>query len=365
MKIAYVCYWFLLERDGVANKITAQVRQWRELGHDAEVFCLQRTFGETRGSRSDWRTVRFSGLRGRYTATSELAEAVERWRPDAVYLRYDLFLPPLLPLLRRRPTVIELNTVDSQEAKLRRRNRRLARVYNAANRHALLRRARGLVCVTHEVAEAPDYAFVRASRIVIANGVDFDVVRPLPPAGASRPRVAFLGSAGQVWHGIDKLVSLAEQLPEIEFDVVGYDDAQLEASARRALPANVTAHGVLGREQYEPVLAACDAAIGTLALHRKRMTEACPLKVREYLGYGVPALIAYDDTDLRGVDAWWLKRIPNTEDNVDRTAAEIGEWIVSVRGRRVPRDDVAPLVSTQAKEPARVAFISSRAAPER
>jgi hypothetical protein len=357
MRLAYVCYWFLLERDGVANKITAQVRQWRELGHDAEIFCLQRTFGQSRGSREDWRTFPFSGLRGRLRATGELARAVEEWGPDAVYLRYDLFLPPLLPLLRRRPTVVEMNTIDSQEAKLRRRHTQLARLYNRQNRHALLQRARGMVCVTHEVAGAPDYAFVRAPKTVIANGVDLSVVKELPPGSSSPPRIAFLGSVGQAWHGIDKLVELAERLPGFEFDVVGYDSEQLRASASRALPPNVTAHGVLAREQYEPILASCDAAVGTLALHRKQMTEACPLKVREYLGYGVPTLIAYDDTDLRDIDAWWLRRIPNTEDNVARHAEEIGRWFESVRGRRVPRQEAGPLVSTEAKERARVEFI--------
>jgi hypothetical protein len=79
--------------------------------------------------------------------------------------------------------------------------------------------------------------------------------------------------------------------------------------------------------------------------------------VREYLGYGVPTLVAYDDTDLRDVDAWWLERIPNTEDNIARHAEQIGRWFESVRGRRVPRQEAGPLVSTEAKERARVEFI--------
>lgn len=40
----------------------------------------------------------------------------------------------------------------------------------------------------------------------------------------------------------------------------------------------------------------CQVCIGTLALHRKNMTEASPLKTREYLAHGFPVIIGYKDT---------------------------------------------------------------------
>ena len=43
MRIAFVCYWNKLARDGVAYKVEGQVARWRAEGHDVEVFCVTRS----------------------------------------------------------------------------------------------------------------------------------------------------------------------------------------------------------------------------------------------------------------------------------------------------------------------------------
>src|SRR5207247_9128294 len=178
----------------------------------------------------------------------------------------------------------------------------------------------------------------------------------VPPAPApDRARVAFLGSARQAWHGLDKIAWLAGQLPDVDFDVVGYDDVRLREALGPSTPDNLHARGILARAEYEPILAACDLAIGTLALHRKNMHEACPLKVREYLAYGLPVVIGYEDTDLDGLDTWYLLRLPNVESNVRDHAGEIHSFLESVRGRRVPRGEVAGRIGSVEKERRRLA----------
>ena len=86
------------------------------------------------------------------------------------------------------------------------------------------------------------------------------------------------------------------------------------------------------------------------------MDEACPLKVRRYLAYGLPVILGYRDTDLDATDAWWLLGLPNTEANVATSLPRIESFVNSVRGRRIPRDEVEPLISAAAKEAARLAF---------
>ena len=192
---------------------------------------------------------------------------------------------------------------------------------------------------------------------VIGNGVDLDAIRPLEPATTERPAAAFLGSMRQVWHGVDKLAWLAEALPDVDFEVVGYDEHWLREAIGSPIPPNMHAHGKLVRDEFEPVLARCVIAFGTLALHRKQMNEACPLKVREYLAFGLPVVIGYDDTDLTGIEPWWLLRVPNAEDNVRQNAERIRSFIADVRGRRVPRDEVADRIGAAAKEQRRLEFM--------
>jgi hypothetical protein len=98
------------------------------------------------------------------------------------------------------------------------------------------------------------------------------------------------------------------------------------------------------------------AALGSLALYKNGMHEACPLKVREYLALGLPVIGACADTDIPD-DAHYYLRLPNDAAPLaphrDAIAAFIEHW----RGRRVAREAVAHL-DTSVKEAARLAFMA-------
>jgi hypothetical protein len=106
------------------------------------------------------------------------------------------------------------------------------------------------------------------------------------------------------------------------------------------LSPNITWHGVLDRKGVLEVLADADVGVGTLALHRKSMQEACPLKMREYLAVGLPVMYGYQDPDIDALGPFAL-RIPNTETNVVDDLTRIDDFVVRCRGIRVPRSSVA------------------------
>lgn len=351
MRIAYVCHWNLDGEDGVSKKVETQARTWREAGHDVTVFAL------APGQASDRNGVRAFSYGDRRAASRRLARAVRGLRPDVVYLRYDLFLPSVWALVRRVPTVVEVNSDD--RAEVRNWRGRVARGYNELNRRMLLGRAAGIVYVTSELATSSSFAPFRGRRhAVIANGI---ALGPVPPAAnpGGRARAVFLGSARQPWHGVDRLARLAAALPELDVDVVGYTPEELGLSISK-LPPNVRVHGRLARTEYEPLLAAADVGVGTLALHRKGMREAAPLKVREYLAAGLPVVIGYDDVDLASAgDPWWVLRVPNTDADID--PERFAEFAASVRGRRVPREEIEPLISVQVKEQVRLDLLAAAA----
>jgi hypothetical protein len=78
----------------------------------------------------------------------------------------------------------------------------------------------------------------------------------------------------------------------------------------------VRIHGVLYGSDLDEVLADCHLAIGSLALHRKVLKEACALKVREYTARGLPFVMSHDDPDLPAGLPWVLK-IPADESPVE------------------------------------------------
>ena len=358
MRLAYVCYLSTLAESGVTRKLEAQTAVWREAGHDARLHILVPARGAARTRLLEFEAsgasvVTFASAARRVAATRELARRVRREAPDVVHLRYDIFVPPVPLVLRDAPLVVDVNTDVLAEFRHR---RTVARAYNAAHFRLVSARARGVVVVTRALREA--WASTGKPCIVVSNGYDLRTVRVLPAPANERPRFVFLGEPSP-WQGADKLVALARLLPDMDFDIVGYRSDQLLDA-----PGNVTFHGVLTRKEFEPILARADVAIGTLALHRKGMNEVPPLKVREYLAYGLPCVVAYDDTDFPRPVPFFL-RLPNVENNVDAAAAgRVREFVTSWQGRRVPRDAIAHL-DIRVKEAQRLAFMERLVHPAR
>jgi hypothetical protein len=350
VRIASVAYWDAFVEDGVARKVTGQVDAWRTLGADARLFVLSRQGAPGAEPALGDEVFTFGSTPGRVAATRALTRSVRSFEPDLAYLRYDLFVPPVgASTFGAASLVAELNTLDRIE--LRGRSAR-ARAINRISRSSVLRSAAGVVAVTREIAQDAVDARPGLPYAVVPNGVDPSGIPSLPAPSNAAPRLCFLGSPGMRWHGVDKLVALARLRPDWQVDVVGFEPRDLGD-----LPPNVTAHGFLARDAYRAVLARADAAVGTLALHRKGMEEACPLKTPEYLLSGIPTMIGYRDANFLDTDPWYLLRLPNTEENVVEGVGRIEQWLSGVRGRRVPRADVEQRVSLGGKEAERLAFL--------
>lgn len=350
MRIAYAGYLAAYTVDGVNDKVTAQIAEWTAMGHEVELFCLAPLPPDgTREPYVPGVIFPFRGARGRTKATVALARAIRLRSPDVVYLRYDLFLPPLAPCLWPLPIVIEINTDDRRETRL---DGWAGWLYNEVTRGITFRASAGLICVTHELARARSVARFGKPTVVIGNAGRPATTAEVPARADHRLAGVMLVGYMAEWAGVDKLHVLAEAFPDVDVHVVGEVGEQPQPAF-----ANLHFHGRLEREEYQRILALCDFGIGPLALYRKGMDEASPLKVREYLSHGLPVLLAHDDTDFPGPLPWYLLQITNDEGNVASAREEISAWIGSVAGRRVPRDEVTARIGIGAKEERRMLFL--------
>lgn len=345
--IAYIARWDASRESGVLKKMLEQVRLWIALGHEAKLFLLSPSEQIWSGvGATPVEVIASRSLFDRGRAMRHLVGKALDWRPDVAYLRFTTHYFPLERLMSRVPTVLEINTDDVSEYGLY--LPRYKYWYHRATRDRILKNAAGIVCVTHEIAEK--FASYGVPVSVVGNGIDLARYGVLPAPSNPGVRAVFVGTDGASWHGVDKILEMAECLPDWRIDLIG-------PVLNDHCPRNVIAHGPLPRNEYEQIVAEADIAIGTLALHRNQMMEACPLKVREYLAFGLPCVIGYSDTDFLNPPPFLLQ-LPNTPENVRKSLSIIREFGVRWKGARVAREEIGHL-DISAKEARRLALFET------
>lgn len=359
MRIAYLADIDISEQSGVLFKHLMQTQRWKDEGHVVKLFCVpckdNISATELPIDYGIFYTRSIHYIKGpvgivlnKIFAVREIIQALQAFNADIVYLRGTTWYPGLERILRRFPTVIEFNTLLEDEIKLTFSKK--MRQMHYFGKDKLYRNMKGLVGVTDEISEHYAVKYKKPS-ITIANGFDtLSVERRGAKRGSERPQVVFVGTPGYLWHGVDKFLLMAKLIPQADFHLVG---PVLEDTG----PENFFQHGYLSKQQLADLYPNMDIGVGSLALHRNNLNEACPLKVREYAAYGLPLILAYTDTDLSGQS--FTLQIANNEDNVTEGIEAIKHFIFKFKGQKVATDKVKPLIDYSFKERKRLEFFKS------
>jgi glycosyltransferase involved in cell wall biosynthesis len=356
MRVCYFAVGSDTLRNGYHQKVFRTIDTWRDLGCET-LWVL----GSRAGAPADldfksgiqpvgdvqlWTWP--SGLR-RFFFEREACQRVKEWKPDVIYIRSAYYTPAVIPLLDTVASCIEINTNEDVE---RQQLGKLQYLYFKLSSAYVLNRVKGIVSVTREIARLPRYVNARKPIKVIANGIPLTGCAPVRSSSAKEPVLVMMATGNYAWHGLDKLVALARRFPRWKIHLLG--DAEIPAEVRSC--ENILAHGLMKRSEYEPLLAEAHVGLGSLALHRKKMEEACPLKVREYLRYGLPVVGGYTDTDIPDGSDYFLN-VGNHEHNVKESLDRIEAFVMQWMHRRVEPAAIAHL-DYNFKEQERLAFLS-------
>lgn len=357
MKIAYVTINVTAKimNGGVGAKIKRQISLWKEMGHSVKIFVLTPEIISFPDSEQfvfkpliETFFLKFLTQEiSRSQTLSHMISMVKAYQPDIIYLRFGLYTFPLHTLFKIAPVLMEVNSNDLNEY-----GTRGSFFYwlNRLTRGIVFSLSSGLVPVTEELADIN--AEYGKTICVVSNGINLDAYTPLPAPKNSTPVLTVVGSPGMVWHGVDKLFSLARQFPDLTLNIIGYRKDDFS----EVIPPNLSIHGYLGQNEIKEILANTDVVFGSLALHRNNMEEGSVLKVREALAYGIPVIIAHKDADLMGLNSACFLFLPNTEDNVASHADDIRDFAYNSMGQRVERELIAPRIDQRLKEEARLVF---------
>ncbi|MBW8350263.1 glycosyltransferase [Bacillus sp. IITD106] len=353
MKIAYIAQIEISKENGVLKKVADQVEIWSKEGNEVKLFVLAKEQNIWEGLNNiNLEVFELGNFGARLNSFQKLVDKIEEWNPDLVYLRFMFYLPPLKKLLKNFRVVVELNTDDIKEFKIT--LSKLKYYYHIFTRKFIFKYSSGVICVTNEIART--VSCYNKPTLVIGNGINLSQFCRSMKIKENREdtNIVFIGTNNNPWHGIERIKLIADRLPEINFYIIGYDK---EGFSKKEYPENMLFLGFQNKDNYERHILAADVAIGSMALYKLEMNEACPLKVREYLAYGIPTIIGYKDTDfMEGTP--FLLELNNepgiTQDDVNKIKDFIGKW----KYNEVGKEEIKHL-DINYKERKRLAFFNS------
>lgn len=330
MKIAYILSHDIDRNDGVVKKIIDQTKTWEKQDHQVEIFTICNSKGH---SKLDTKKYPFSGaMKSRILVNDKLYSDVESFSPDIIYFRYDFWNSTVFALSKKFNLIIESNTASKKEALLQLRAERslkaLLRYMSIQLFDDVFRkRIKGVVSVTEEIFKL-EYDSKKLPNITIPNSVPLSNYSIIKSENKdSKVNLCFLGSPNQPWHGVDIIQDLAKKLPNYVFHIIGSDGENTE---------NLKYHGYLSKEHYLEILKKCSIAIGSLALYRNGLIQACPLKVREYLLGGFPIIIGYDDIVNKDKPSWCFE----LKSSSDETITKLIDFIEKNKNYVVPVEEL-------------------------
>jgi hypothetical protein len=91
-------------------------------------------------------------------------------------------------------------------------------------------------------------------------------------------------------------------------------------------------HGVKNKDEIIEIAKNSNIAVSSLALYLNNMTEACPLKSREYISIGIPFFYGYDDIDIPSDNIFGLK-IPNENNLIEISTILV--WLNNIKSNSI------------------------------
>lgn len=165
----------------------------------------------------------------------------------------------------------------------------------------VLRQARFGIAVTNEIAKYEEKRAKGYKCFVISNSIDTMDVK----LNKFRPKelnMVMLLSSEYPWHGVNRIMEgIKNYKGEFEFSLslIG----NLKDSTKNYIKINkldnlVKLYQPLIGDQLDEIMSDSTIGIGSLSLFKANLIEASPLKTRDYLARGLPAVVGYHDTDL-------------------------------------------------------------------
>jgi glycosyltransferase involved in cell wall biosynthesis len=332
-QITYLLDWKFSPSTGVGKKVISQIEAWGSYGLQVELVVATHKDHLKSWAEQELpiKVYGYSGIMTRRKARNDaLKYAKKNNETKGFYVRFGILSLPLIFLFLKNKVIIELNFKGFKEYK---RRSFFLYLYLRLTRKFIFMKCLGACAVTYEISD--EFRAVTKSKVnsgVFPNSINLKKFKTLPLNHSSEINLVFVGSPGQVWHGIDRVIQLAEIFKNFKFHVIG--PSKPTGICDRE---NIVFTGELYGTDLVEYLAKMDLGISSLAMERNNLMEGSPLKTREYLAAGLPVIAGYKDTAIDADSNYFLDLSNSTWPITNETIQKIESFATAWKGKRVPR----------------------------
>jgi len=242
-----------------------------------------------KGKPTDW-------IRFRYGYYQWLLSQTEYY--DAFVLRYYVHDPFQMMFAQRCkiPVYFVHHTLEEPELRLAGTwSAKLCAALEYLTAKPTLRAASGIIGGTQEIVnyEVARAGVVNARTFVYPNAINFNE-DPVADKRGEIPELLFVAGRFAPWHGLDLLLDSIER-SDAQFKLHLVGSVHEPNLSRAVKDSRIVVHGRLSSKEISHLAETCWVGLSSFGLHRKKMTEACTLKVREYLMMGLPVYSEHRD----------------------------------------------------------------------
>lgn len=161
---------------------------------------------------------------------------------------------------------------------------------------ATIRAASGIIGVTKEIVEYEKRRGGDGNKFscLYPNGIMFNDSGLADDHRHDLPEILFVASYFSSWHGLDILLDAMKRV-EKSFILHLVGDLSVADLEIAQADSRVILHGKKSQAEIREISAGCWGGLSSFALDRKKMREACTLKVREYLMMGLPVYAGHEE----------------------------------------------------------------------
>lgn len=256
-----------------------------------------------------YKTPIIRSLANFYQKTRIAFQEIEKYNPDILIFRY-IWLPLVFNPKKIKKDLIfitEHQTKEEYELSIALHKKLTLKPIEKINFKKMFKNLDGIIGVTSEIV---NYEIERGGEqkpsFVLTNGIfvnNFPVKKFVN--FKNRLNIIFVSAFASVWHGFDRLLfglkKFYEQTNNIDiviYVVGNVENGYRDIISKLGLENKVVFCGAKYGKELDEIFDICHIGLGPLAVSRKNLKYASPIKVREYLARGIPVIIGYEDEDI-------------------------------------------------------------------